>query len=455
MSSFFATRDCRPEYKPREYNRPVLDNAGPADGLSHWWCGQCKAAWKRGDAELMQELRSLTFQVGTDPRSLHEAYEYLRRYGGRAPGPDGVTYANLARCDMWEECRKVSAALRSEQYQVDDPQPTWIGKPGGGRRPISLYNIFDRIVGRALALTLTPLLAPGFTDAYGGLPRLGPPAAFAAAFQIVREHSRWTWLANDVVGAFDFIPRGRLFNLFARFPQPLVGLLEQLSKTCLQTGKGIGQGSPTSMLLLHVYVNHFHDRLLRAEFPPLRPLRYADDMLIMCDSRQQANEVDAYQRKCLQDAGLKLKFGVDEAIADLNEGGHTDWLGMRVRRGSYYLLDGEITEEAWISLAGKLRRAQVMEVPQSVRRSALYSWLGYFALCYRDSARDTVVRRLVSLAKVHGVSAIKGSSLREHWRCSWLTFAKQLHGLVLQPSSERSGSFPGQRASHSRRDNAE
>jgi retron-type reverse transcriptase len=423
---------CYWRREPR-YHRDVLDNAGPAYRLLHWWQDQCSAAWAAGDRKRLAELRGLTFRVGTHPGMLHLAYEYCRVYGGRAPGLDDVTYEDLAECDPWLVCRKLSAALRSEQYPVDDPRPVWITKPSGGLRLLSLFSIVDRIIGRALASTLTPLIAPGFSpDTFGGLPHRGPPAAFAAAFQIVHEQQAWVWVANDVRKAFDAVPRGRLFNLFARYPAPLVRLIKQLSKTLQPNGKGVCQGGPMSMLLLHVYLHHFHDRLLRAEFPALRPLRYADDLLVPCDSRQQAEEVDAYQRQRLRDAGLQLKFGVDEAISDLNQGGHTDWLGMRVRRGDHYLLDGEIVEEAWISLANKLRRMEVEQVPMKYRRSAVRSWLGYFTLAYRPSARDDVLRRLVSLAKVHGVGGLTTSKLREHWRNAWLGLVEQMHGFVLR-----------------------
>src|SRR5687768_13837176 len=109
--SYFLRSTAASTARPPD-QRPVLENAGRAGRLAKWWRRRCH------EPSAAEDLRALTFQVATDPRTLAQAFKYLRYHGGQAPGMDELTYADLAACHggMWGVCRGLSEALRSGEY---------------------------------------------------------------------------------------------------------------------------------------------------------------------------------------------------------------------------------------------------------------------------------------------------------------------------------------------------
>ena len=94
--------------------------------------------------------------------------------------------------------------------------------------------------------------------------------------------------------------------------------------------RGILQGSALSSLLLDLYLSHFlHRRWRRNEsYPPL--LSYVDDLLIPCDSRENALNQYRVLEQYVRAAGMRLKHGPEVAICDLTAASVT-WLGYRLR----------------------------------------------------------------------------------------------------------------------------
>jgi hypothetical protein len=112
-----------------------------------------------------QRVRRVTEPVASLPTveqlagadNLIAAYYEMKSRSGPAPGPDGVTYADLSRGEAADLCRGLSAAVRSGSYRPGPVREVIIPKPGGGRRTLRVGNLADRLVASALNRALGPL----------------------------------------------------------------------------------------------------------------------------------------------------------------------------------------------------------------------------------------------------------------------------------------------------------
>ena len=151
----------------------------------------------------------------SDERNLRLAWDYLRRRGGHAPGPNGRTYADYSEKEVWQLLRHLRDQIRGQTYR---PEP---GKPGrqpkedgNGYRKIMLLNVEDRVVERAVVQILQPLFDPDFDDrSFGGRPCRGPLSALAAAEALVTVEGRRILVGQDLRNAFDSVLLKRLMQV--------------------------------------------------------------------------------------------------------------------------------------------------------------------------------------------------------------------------------------------------
>src|SRR5262249_27406794 len=147
-------------------------------------------------------------------------------------------------------------------------------------------TLFDRVVQKAILLVVQPLIDPQFLGcSFGWRPKGKREAdrrlqALARAERLAVGEHRWVWLAEDVKGAFDHIPRRRLLHVvrLSLTDQGIEGLIERVVKG---TGKGVQQGGPASPLLTNLYLHHHLDTKWGKMHPDLPLLRFGDDLLVL------------------------------------------------------------------------------------------------------------------------------------------------------------------------------
>ena len=132
--------------------------------------------------------------------------------------------------------------------------------PSRGTRPISLINIEDRVVQRAVVEVIQPLLDPLFgRNILGYRPGHGRLHALALAEQIALGEGRYVFVAEDVRDAFTRVPGREAAGLGSQHVPSED--FRRLLRRVLDTGSkhGIRQGGPLSPLLLNLYLWHFLD----------------------------------------------------------------------------------------------------------------------------------------------------------------------------------------------------
>jgi len=177
-------------------------------------------------------------------------------------------------------------------------------------------------------------------------PGRGCHDAIESLFNILHGKSGRRWILDaDLAGAFDKISHEHLLEMLGAFParEMIAGWLKagifEAGKGFTPTGEGTPQGGVISPLLLNIalhgleeaagvrYRGGIHAGTVKDGCPAL--IRYADDLVVCCHSRQQAEQVRARLAEWLEPRGLAFNEAKTR-IVPVTEG--FDFLGFNLRR---------------------------------------------------------------------------------------------------------------------------
>ena len=241
-------------------------------------------------------------------------------------------------------------------WQARPVKRVYIPKKGstGRRRPLGIPVIVDRVLQAQVVNALEPEWEARFEPrSYGFRPGRGCHDAIEAIFHVARgKNPKRTWVLDaDLAAAFDRIDHSYLLGQIGGFPAR--GLIADWLKAGVvekgrfsPTEEGTPQGGVVSPLLLNVALHgmeraagvRYQQTGLRAgETVPGSPvlIRFADDLVALCHTRDEAQQVKARLAAWLAPRGLT--FNEDKTrIVTLDEG--FGFLGFTVRRQSGKLL---------------------------------------------------------------------------------------------------------------------
>ena len=229
------------------------------------------------------------------PANLQQAWGRIKANGGAA-GIDGVTIARYAE-GVDVHLPALGRDLKDKTYRPEAARRVYIQKDSGGRRPLGIPTVRDRIVQQALLQVLSPIFEAKFSNAsHGFRPERGCATALAVVDRAVRHGYEWI-VDADIAAFFDTVDHakliaalneeiadGRVLNLITRILQ--AGVIEPNVGEMEPTRLGTPQGGPLSPLLANVYLHHFDMRVKQAGYGAVR---YADDFVIFARSEAQAN----------------------------------------------------------------------------------------------------------------------------------------------------------------------
>jgi RNA-directed DNA polymerase len=302
-------------------------------------------ASQAGDLKRVRNLQKLML------RSRSNTLVSVRRVtelnaGRKTAGIDGErALTPQARADLADWVQH-----QAQPWKARPVKRVYIPKKGvtGKRRPLGIPVIADRVQQARVVNALEPEWEARFEPrSYGFRPGRGCHDAIEAIFQVSKGASprrRWV-LDADLAAAFDRIDHDYLLGQLGTFPAR--GLIAGWLKAGVidhgrfaPTGEGTPQGGVISPLLLNValhgmegaagvrYQRVSSDAATMAAGSPVL-VRYADDLVAFCHSRQEAEQVKARLAAWLAPRGLA--FNEDKTrITTLDEG--FDFLGFNVRR---------------------------------------------------------------------------------------------------------------------------
>lgn len=318
------------------------------------------------------------------PKTLEAALQAVVSKGG-APGIDGQT-TQAVRARAPREVAEISRMLREGHYEPKAVKRVWIEKAGSQeKRPLGLPTVRDRIVQKALQIVLEPIFERDFAEqSYGFRPGRNAGQAVERVESLLREGRHWV-VDADIKGYFDNIPHDELMERVGEkiADSRVKGLIEKfLKQGIMESGKdwqptpgGTPQGAVMSPLLANIYLDPLDHQMVEAG---REMVRYADDFVILCESREQAETALEAVRQWMEKAGLTL-HPEKTRIVDARERGGFEFLGWHFERGWKWPREKSQTKFKEAIRAktqrnnGKSMKTIIAEVNRTVR-----GWGNYF-----------------------------------------------------------------------------
>ena len=244
---------------------------------------------------------------------LWRAWVMVRQNNG-APGIDKVTLAQVEEYGATRLLGELASELREGRYRPLPARRVFIPKPGapaGEQRPLSIPSVRDRIVQAAAKIVLEPVFEAGFLPvSFGFRPRRSAHDALQVLIDECSRGRRWV-VETDIASCFSAIPHDQLMRAVEErvCDRSVLKLLRVMLRAGVmedgqvrQPDTGTPQGGVISPVLCNVYL-HRLDRAWDGGDGVL--VRYADDAIVMCWSRSQAER--ALERLTGLLAGLGLE----------------------------------------------------------------------------------------------------------------------------------------------------
>jgi group II intron reverse transcriptase/maturase len=225
---------------------------------------------------------------------------------------------------------EVDTNLRRLAYELDAglywPLPLLrilVDKGNGESRALSIPAVRDRVAQAAALLVLEPVMEKQFEDCSYAYRR--GRSVRQAVMHVRRYYNEgYHWLLDaDIDAYFDSVPHSRLMQKIEPLvPDPRIQRLLRLwleadvwdGERVTRMTKGLPQGSVISPILANLYLDELDEALLSEG---LRLVRYADNLLILCKTREKAEGAAKLTDEILDRMDLEL----DEAdIKSFDEG---------------------------------------------------------------------------------------------------------------------------------------
>jgi RNA-directed DNA polymerase len=310
-----------------------------------------------------------------------------------AAGVDHQTVEDFGARE-YAETERLAEELRTGQYRPQAVKRVWIPKPGStDKRPLGIPTVRDRVVQTALLHVLEPIFDNTFAEhSYGFRRGRGCHHALERIEALLNEG--YVYIVDaDLKSYFDTIPKDKLLaRVRERISDKRVlrlvemfleqGVMEELKVWTPETGTP--QGAVISPLLANVYLNPLDHLVAKSGFAMVR---YADDFVILCRTREDADRALALVSAWTQENGLTLHPTKTKIVDARTE--EFAFLGY-VFRGRLRLPRKKSLDKLKDTIRAKTRRNHghsLMEIIGTLK-GTLQGWFGYFRHCYWTVFQD-------------------------------------------------------------------
>jgi RNA-directed DNA polymerase len=266
------------------------------------------------------------------PANLFASYAKVAANAGAA-GVDHVTVEDFTK-RLAHNLERLAAQLKDGIYRPQEVRRVNIPKPGTKEtRPLGIPTVRDRVVQGALRHVLEPIFERQFAEhSYGFRPGRGCKDALRRVDRLLKQGCHYV-VDIDLKSYFDTIPHDKLLDEVRKHvgDSRVLALIEAFLKAEILDGlrqwtpeSGAPQGAVLSPLLSNLYLNELDHQMARSGY---EMTRYADDLVIQCRTRKEAERALAMVRAWTVQAGLTL-HPTKTKIVDAESDGF-DFLGYR------------------------------------------------------------------------------------------------------------------------------
>ena len=305
-------------------------------------------------------------------------------------GAAGVDHQTVEQFEdrQVEELSRLGEELREGKYRPRAVKRVWIPKPGGTeKRPLGIPCVRDRVVQTALLHVLEPIFDVTFSEnSYGFRHGRGCHHALGRVEALLKEGCVYV-VDADLKSYFDTIPKERLLGRVRErvSDSRVLRLVEQFLEQGVMDGlsewvpdKGTPQGAVISPLLANLYLDPLDHLLAGAGYAMVR---YADDFVILCRSREEADGALAEVKAWVEENDLTLHPTKTKIVDARTEG--FDFLGYTFR-GDLRLPRAKSLTKFEDGIRAKTGRTNGNSLTWIVGtlNATLPGWFGYFRHCH-------------------------------------------------------------------------
>jgi group II intron reverse transcriptase/maturase len=355
------------------------------------------------------------------------AYQKVRK-GGKATGIDEESWTEFDK-DPEKNCYVIWNRLASGSYHPQPVREVEIPKKDGKMRKLGIPTLRDRIAQQVVKEFMEEHIDQKFhPHSYGYRPM---KSAHDALRQVQQNCLNQSWIIDmDISNFFDEIDHELMLKAVEHImPEDARWWVMIYVKRWLETpvqqstgmlrerqGKGTPQGGVISPLLANLYLHYSLDLWLSSRHKQVSFVRYADDMVVHCNSKQEAEQVLDDIRERLTQVKLAIKESKTRIAyckdykrkqshetvkfeflgysfqpmlmkSKQKEGGHFTGFGSRISPSNEQKITQQIRED------GTLRNTslQISDIAK-VLNPRLRGWINYYSLFSRYSLHRVMVR---------------------------------------------------------------
>jgi len=339
-----------------------------------------------------------------------------------AAGVDGVSVDRFEQ-GLNNNLYRIWNRMSSGSYFPPPVLRVMIPKASGGERPLGIPTVGDRVAQMVVKGYLEPLVEPLFhPDSYGYRPG---KSALDAVGQCRQRCWRYDWVVDlDIRGFFDNIDHALMMHAVRKHMDCAWVLLyiERWLKapaqaedgTLIAREKGTPQGGVISPLLANIFLHHVFDQWMAGQYPGCPFERYADDVVIHCRSREEAEAVKAAVEERLRRCKLEAHPEKTRIVycRDSNRGQEYpqiqfDFLGYNFRPREAKSRSGKvftsfipaISPKASKAITGKIREWRIhrqsdheLEELSQIYNGVIRGWVNYYGRYYLTELHQTLNR---------------------------------------------------------------
>jgi len=281
----------------------------------------------------MKKLYSLIDKIYRE-ENLRQAFKRVKKNHG-APGEDGETVEDFA-FKLDENIKRLHEQLKTDTYKPSPVKRVEIDKADGGKRPLGLPTVRDKVVQQAIVNIIEPHFDKDFhPSSYGYRKNHSQHQAVSKAEQFMNKYGLNHVVDMDLSKCFDTLNHDRIIASIGkkisdtRVLRLIRDILEagvMVEGNYTATELGSPQGGVCSPLISNIYLDYFDQKM---KSKGIRIVRYADDILIFARDKQSAGNYKAYATKILEEEMALTVNKEKTEITSVYEG--VSYLGFVIR----------------------------------------------------------------------------------------------------------------------------